>query len=248
MKARPTIAPASARCLRAAGLERAHREPGGGDEQQHEQRVRVVDAGDRDRHRRDRQRGGGEQAGGGPNTRRTVANSSADGARSCTAPAAAACENEREAEHARREAHQPQRQRRLVDGDEAARVERAEEPRLPALAPGLGGGGVVRRSSSRERSGPTGTAAPRAAARPRSPAGPRQDPRGARGRASAGGRRRRGGRAGRWWRTTGAPCRSRSAGTLDGARVSSLRAACEVAESPYGSGFRPCPPRWDSLR
>ena len=50
--------------------------------------------------------------------------------------------------------HRPQRRRRLVDGDEVARVERAEEQRLPAARAGLDGGGVERRWRSRRRRQP----------------------------------------------------------------------------------------------
>ena len=42
-----------------------------------------------------------------------------------------------------RQVHHPQRRRRLVDGDEVGRVERAEQERRPALAAGLGRRRVV---------------------------------------------------------------------------------------------------------
>ena len=57
----------------------------------------------------------------------------------------------REPEDPHRQRHQPQRHRRLVDGDRARGVGRAEEERLPRLGAGLGGGGV-------ERVGPAGRA------------------------------------------------------------------------------------------
>ena len=204
MKASPTIAPASARCRVRPDSTARTVKPRGGDEQQHQQRVGVVDPPDRHRHRRDRQRRGGQHARGGQNTRRTVAYSSPTAAIVHSA-CGSSIANEREAEHARRQAHQPQRQRRLVDGDEAARdrASRRTTPsssRSPPWRP--------RRStcsSSRTRSAPTGTAAPRPAARPRARGGSRPDPRAVRGRASGGDRWRRGGRAGRWWRTTQAP-------------------------------------------
>ena len=61
MNARPTTAPAQASVRVRPGLDRAHDQVRGEDEQEHEQRVRVVDAPDGDRHRRDGQRAGGQQ-------------------------------------------------------------------------------------------------------------------------------------------------------------------------------------------
>ena len=89
---------------------------------------------------------------GGPNSRRTVANSSATAAIVNSACGSRSESEEKPNTRADRPM-QPQRERRLVHGDEAAGIERAEEPGLPALAAGLRGGGVVRvRVAGRVRS------------------------------------------------------------------------------------------------
>ena len=54
-----------------------------------------------------------------------------DGRRPCTSPAGSSMLNDEKPNDPRRQPHQPDRQRRLVDGDEAAGIERAEEPGLP---------------------------------------------------------------------------------------------------------------------
>ena len=83
-----------------------------------------------------------------------------------------------EAEDAGRQLHHPQRRRRLVDGDEVGRVERAEEERLPALRARPG----RRRSRScwpsPRRRGPTGRGRRCPPAARAGPGGPRPGPRG----------------------------------------------------------------------
>ena len=77
----------------------------------------------------------------GPNLRRTVAKS-----RPTAATPSSACGTRIapgvDAEDAGRQVHDPQRRRRLVDGDEVGRVEAAEEEGLPALGARLDRGGV----------------------------------------------------------------------------------------------------------
>ena len=78
-----------------------------------------------------------------------------------SAPAATRTLHERQPEDPHREAVDPQRRGRLVDGDRVRGVGRAEEPRLPARARGLRRGGV-------EGVGPPGApTAPRGRARGR---------------------------------------------------------------------------------
>ncbi len=129
--------------LRRPRLERPHEQVRGADEQQHEQRVGVVEAPERDHDRREGQRQRGQQARRGgrerPPHRRVEQAHRRDRHQRLRHEQARA----REAQRPHREPEHPQRQRRLVDRDEAARIERAEEPRLPAHAPRLGGRRVV---------------------------------------------------------------------------------------------------------
>ena len=111
--------------------------------EEHEQRVRVVEPehqcgdGRRRHHRsRDETRGCGQLATHGgvhdPNSRDAHQRLGHE-----DAPRA-------ETEHTHRQAHDPQRRGRLVDRDRARRVERSEEPGLPALRTGLRGRRVER--------------------------------------------------------------------------------------------------------
>ena len=125
----------------AVGAERQH---------QHEHRVGVVEPEHQRGHRGQRQHRAGEQAGAGaePPLDGGVQHADAGDAHQRLGHEDAP---RRQAEDADREAHDPQRGRRLVDGDEVAGVARSEEQRLPALRTGLRRGGV-------ERVGPPGGA------------------------------------------------------------------------------------------
>ena len=122
-------------------LERAGDGPGAERQQQHEQGVGVVEAEHEGRHRREGQREAGEQAGDRAEPAAHGDVEHADGGdalerlRHEDAPRV-------DAEEAGRELHDPQRRRRLVDGDEVGGVGGAEEEGLPALGAGLHRGRV----------------------------------------------------------------------------------------------------------
>ena len=119
------------------GVRRPH-------EQQDEHRVGVVEAEHQHRDRGQRHHRAGEQP-GAPRARRTTDRGveqthrrhSLERLRHQDAP-------RREPEEPDGQAHRPERQRCLVDGDGAGGVGGAEEERLPRLGAGLGGRGVER--------------------------------------------------------------------------------------------------------
>ena len=141
-----------------AVLERARHRVRGGDEQQHQQRVGVVEAehqrGDgREREHRARdQRGGRREPALDRREEDADRGDTFERLRDEHAPRV-------HAEDAARDLHDPQRRRRLVDGDEVRRVGRTEEERLPALRARP----APRRSSTSSpnptRRDPTGTSA-----------------------------------------------------------------------------------------
>ena len=143
MKARPTTRPPSARCLVAAGLERAHREVRGGDEQQDEQRVRVVHARDRDRDRRDRQRAAPRSARPRPGDAPDGREEQRRRRRSCRAPAAAGSRSE---EKPKTRADRPISHSDSGGLSTVMKLPGSSEPKNHAFQlslAGLGGGGVV---------------------------------------------------------------------------------------------------------
>ncbi len=127
----------------ATAADRLQAEPGGGDGEQDQHRVGVVVAVDRHGDRRDRQHqcghGGRRVAEAAPH--RAVEHADGGDPGQCDRqqhlPAA-------EAEDPAGELHQPERERRFVDGDEVAGVQRAEERRRPALGAAEDGCRVVR--------------------------------------------------------------------------------------------------------
>ena len=127
---------------RAPVLEPAHHGPHGGSAAERQQRVRVVMARDRDRDRREHKRQAGDEAGHAaePPAHQVVDQRHRRDAhrrlRHEQAPRA-------EAEHARGQRLDPQRQRRLVDGHHAGCVERAVQEGVPAGAHRAYSGAVV---------------------------------------------------------------------------------------------------------
>jgi hypothetical protein len=126
----------------AAALNGANQRPGGHDQEQGQQRVRVVEAEDQDRSRRQGHDKGRDQG-------RCGAERPLDG-REQEAHGGHAAQRLRqqdaprtEAEDSHREPHQHRGQGRLVDGDEVAGVEAAEEPGGPALRRGQRSGRIV---------------------------------------------------------------------------------------------------------
>ena len=148
------------------------------DQQQHEQRVGVVEAEHQHRDRGQRQHRAGDQPGAGPGDPLDRRVQQPDGRRRPSAPAGTRmlqCSARRCAPTA----HDPQRRGRLVDGDRVRGVGGAEEPRLPALRAGLGGGGVegvgpagARQPPQVEHGGGGEQRGQREAGPPRAPAGP----------------------------------------------------------------------------
>ncbi len=124
------------------GLDGPEGRGGRADQQQHQQRVGVVEAEHQHRHGRQRQHAAGEQA-GRRRARRTPDRGdqqpdrehALERLRHQDAP-------RRQAEDPHRQRHRPQRQRGLVDGDRVGGVGGAEEERLPRLRPGLRRRGV----------------------------------------------------------------------------------------------------------
>ena len=148
-KARPTNAPprASQRVPVLvpswAASTRAEGGPRGRDQQQHQQRVGVVEAEHQRRHRGERQHRPGQQA-GVAGARRTADRGVHERHRGDAFEGLGDEDRpRREAEQPHRQRHRPEAQRGLVDGDRVGGVERAEEERLPGLGAGLRGGGVV---------------------------------------------------------------------------------------------------------
>ena len=117
--------------VRRTRLDRAQGGVRRPDQQQREQRVRVVEPEHQHRHRRGRQHHAGEQA-GRRRPRRTPDRGveqpdrrhALQGLRDQQAPG-------RQPEDPDRQRHRPQRERRLVDSDGVRRVRGAEEERLP---------------------------------------------------------------------------------------------------------------------
>ena len=146
-------ATAGVRRARHRGLDRSQGGVRRPHEQQDEHRVGVVEAEHQHRDRGQRHHGAGDQ-GGARRARRTTdrgveqphGRHALERLRHQDAP-------RREPEDPDRQAHRPQRERRLVDGDRAGRVGGAEEEGLPRLGAGLRGGGV-------ERVGPAGRPQP----------------------------------------------------------------------------------------
>lgn len=93
-----------------SGLHGAQQQVGGADHQQDEQRVRVVDPGDRDAHGGEREERRRDQAGGGPGDALDRRVQQPDR----RAPAERLGQQDREAEQTRGEAAEPERERRLV--------------------------------------------------------------------------------------------------------------------------------------
>ena len=126
---------------RTSALERPCDRVGADHEQQDEQRVGIVEAEHQGHDRGDGEDQPGQQSGrfGKPAPDRCA--EQADGGDAGERLRQQHAEA-REAEDAPRQLHQPERGRRLVDGDEVRRVERAEEKGLPALRAGLDRRGV----------------------------------------------------------------------------------------------------------
>src|SRR5664280_1166164 len=124
-----------------------------GDQQQGQQRVRVVEPEHQHGGRGEREDGAGEQAGSRAGPAAHGGGEQGDGGdafqrlRDQQAPGA-------EAEQPGGQAHHPQRGGRLVDGNEVGGVQRAEEPGLPAGRAGLYGGGVEAVRVARRREVP----------------------------------------------------------------------------------------------
>ena len=128
------------------GHRRAHQAVGGHRQQQHQQRVGVVEAEHQRRRGRTRQHRTGQQSRG-----RTVVGVRERASHRAIQHGDGRNAHQRlrrhhrptvHAEQAHRQPGHPQRGGRLVDGDEVLRVERPEEPRRPALRTGLRGRGV----------------------------------------------------------------------------------------------------------
>ena len=122
-------------------LDRADQRVGRRGHQQHEQRVRVVEPEHQRRRRGERQYQPGDQASRGPEPALDRGVEQQDRAHALQR---LRCQHRplAEAEYPPGQLHHPQRARRLVHGDEAGLVERAEEERLPALRAGLDRGRV----------------------------------------------------------------------------------------------------------
>ena len=215
-KPRPTRAPASAiqrTGWRTAVLDRAQHGVRRADQQQHEQRVGVVEAEHQHRHRRQRQHGAGEQAGPG-RARRTPDRRGQQPDREDALERLRHQDRPRgQAEDLHRQRHRPQRERRLVDGDRVGGVGGAEEERLPRLGPGLRGRGV-------EAVGPAGGRQP-----PQVEDGGGDQQPGERRPVVVGPRSRRGDGLGPSWsrgRSAWCSCPPRCGGGLAGPRVRSV--------------------------
>ena len=143
MKPEPTSVPARTSHRVLSTLDRPHGGVGGGDQQQHEQRVGVVVAEHQNGHGREGQPGAGQQCRPG---REPAPHGQVEQPDRGHAFQRLGHEDAPhvDAEEPGRQVHHPEGGWRLVDGDEVGRVERPEEERLPALAPGLHGGGVER--------------------------------------------------------------------------------------------------------
>ena len=166
---------------RSAVLDGPDGRVGAGDQQQHEQRVRVVEAehqrGDRGQRRAPRRRSGRPPGRTSGARSRTAARPS----RRPSAPAGTRMLHELSPKIRTDSAITHSDAGGLVDGDRVGRVGRAEEERLPALRAGLRGGRV-------ERVGPAGGARfhTYATSVPTSSTLRRPDPTGSRGGMSAG--------------------------------------------------------------
>ena len=138
---------------RPAIFDRAKRCVGGRGDQQHHERIRVVEPEHQAGDRRERHHRAGEKSGG---RSKPAADGEIDDRdrrhpfqrlRRQHAPGA-------EAKKTRRDLHHPQRAGRLVDRDEVGGVQRAEEERGPALGTRQDGGGVIRVGPARGREVP----------------------------------------------------------------------------------------------